>query len=173
MELPQVRTKLRKMIAAKSGFDDVMAADLEVGVYNWAIKFSETHKIQKAWRNPKFTSIYMDKARSVISNIDPESYIGNKRLVERINESEFFPHEVCFMKPENVFPEKWKDIIDKKMKKEEHVYEEKPAAMTNLFKCGKCKKRECMFQELQLRSCDEPMTLFITCINCGHRFRIG
>jgi DNA-directed RNA polymerase subunit M/transcription elongation factor TFIIS len=75
------------------------------------------------------------------------------------------------MNSDRLFPDRWKDAIDKKMKKDEHVFEERPAAMTNQFKCGKCKKRECVFQELQVRSCDEPMTLFITCLNCGNRWR--
>ena len=173
MELAPLRRETRKLIQQKTEFDDIYVADIEIGIYNWAINFCDKNKIPKSWKNPKFVMAYSNKARSVVVNLDPESYVKNKRLMERIKEGEFFPHEISFMKPENVFPEVWKDIMDKKIKKEEHIYEEKPEAMTNLFKCGKCKKRECTFQELQLRSCDEPMTLFITCINCGHRFRIG
>ena len=173
MELQQSRNAIRNMISRITSLDDVVCADIEIGIYNWTINFSDKNKIQKTWKNPKFIAMYQDKARSVVTNLDVNSYICNKRLIDRVNEHEFAPHDISFMKPENVFPEVWKDIIDAKLKKEQHIYEEKPAAMTTLFKCGKCKKRECMFQELQLRSCDEPMTLFITCINCGHRFRIG
>ena len=43
--------------------------------------------------------------------------------------------------------------------------------VTSFHKCGKCKKRETSFYELQTRSADEPMTTFITCLNCGHRWR--
>jgi transcription elongation factor S-II len=60
------------------------------------------------------------------------------------------------------------------MKRDMNVFEEKPKAMTHEFKCGKCKnkKRECVYQELQVRSADEPMTLFITCLNCGHKWKM-
>jgi transcription elongation factor S-II len=127
----------------------------------------------KNWKVPRFVSIYTDKARSIISNLNPSSYVENFRLLSRLNESEFLPHEIAFMSPDAIFPEKWKQIIDERVKKELNVFDEKPQAMTNQFKCGKCKKRDCIYQELQLRSADEPMTLFITCLNCGNRWKIG
>lgn len=46
-----------------------------------------------------------------------------------------------------------------------------PTAMTKMFRCGKCGKRECSFYQLQTRSADEPMTTFVTCCNCGNRWR--
>jgi len=44
---------------------------------------------------------------------------------------------------------------------------------SDMFKCGKCKKSECTFYQKQTRSADEPMTVFITCKNCGHEWRDG
>lgn len=155
------------------GLDKKMSKDLEVGVYNWSLKFSEEHNIVKNWKNPKFVQVYLSKARSMMANLDAKSYIHNNRLLNRLNEGEFNPHDLSFLKPENMFPEKWRAIIDAKEKKEEHSLHDRPEAMTNQFKCGKCKKRECVYKELQIRSCDEPMTLFITCLNCGNRWRIG
>lgn len=38
-------------------------------------------------------------------------------------------------------------------------------------KCSKCKERNCSFQQRQTRSSDEPMTTFVTCHSCGHRWR--
>lgn len=163
----------RGLVKQKCDLDDVAIADLEVGVYNWCITFSQANNIVRNWKNPRFLNIYRSKCISILANIDKESSIMNTKLIERLKEYEFLPHELAFMPRENMFPDRWKDAIDKKLKKNEHVYEEKPAAMTNQFKCGKCKKRECVFQEFQLRSCDEPMTLFITCLNCGNRWRIG
>ena len=40
---------------------------------------------------------------------------------------------------------------------------------TDEFKCGKCGKRKCTYYQKQTRSSDEPMTTFITCVNCGHK----
>jgi transcription elongation factor S-II len=75
------------------------------------------------------------------------------------------------MEPERTFPERWKGIVDEKMRND-ITFDKKPEAMTNQFKCGKCKKRDCIYREKQVRSADEPMTLFITCLNCGNRWRM-
>lgn len=168
-----MRDKTCELLKEKTKLDDVQVADLEVGIYNWAILYAEKNKIIRNWLCTKFLNVYMNKAMSVIANLDDQSYIGNGRLLSRLQEKEFMPHEIAFMTHDHMFPERWKDAMDKKLRKDEHIFQEKPAAMTSQFKCGKCKKRECTFQELQLRSCDEPMTLFISCLNCGNRWRIG
>jgi len=42
---------------------------------------------------------------------------------------------------------------------------------TDMFKCGKCGKRETTYYQMQTRSADEPMTTFHTCTNCGSRWK--
>lgn len=42
---------------------------------------------------------------------------------------------------------------------------------TDLLKCGKCKKRNCTYNQLQTRSADEPMTTFVMCNSCGNRWK--
>ena len=157
----------------KTKLSDAFAKDLEIGVFNWCLEQCDKYKTAKNWKNPRFVILYKDKVRSTLLNLDPDSYIENKRLLSRLKEKEFMPHDIPFMKPQNVFPEKWAAVLDAKMKRDMNVFEEKPKAMTNEFKCGKCKKRECVYQELQVRSADEPMTLFITCLNCGNKWKMG
>ncbi|CAF4219439.1 unnamed protein product, partial [Adineta steineri] len=41
----------------------------------------------------------------------------------------------------------------------------------DLIQCEQCKKNNCSYSELQTLSGDEPMTLFVLCRNCGHRWR--
>jgi transcription elongation factor S-II len=71
----------------------------------------------------------------------------------------------------DIFPENWKDIIENKMKRDKLKYELKPEAMTDMFKCRKCSSRSCSYYEMQTRSADEPMTQFITCLDCGNHWR--
>lgn len=47
----------------------------------------------------------------------------------------------------------------------------KVSADTNMFQCSKCKQNKCTYSQLQTRSCDEPMTTFVTCTVCGHRWK--
>lgn len=46
------------------------------------------------------------------------------------------------------------------------------AAETDQFKCGRCNQRKCKYYQMQTRSADEPMTTFVTCVNCGNRWRV-
>jgi transcription elongation factor S-II len=170
--MAEVRQQFVQEVIQRTGLSEAYATDLEVGVFNWTIQQCETLKLSKNWKNPRFVSVYKDKARSMVVNIQQDSYVKNDKLIGRIMDREFMPHELPFMKPENMFPQRWAEILDVKMKKDMHVFEEKPVAMTTEFKCGKCKKRECVYQELQVRSADEPMTIFITCTNCGNKWKI-
>lgn len=47
------------------------------------------------------------------------------------------------------------------------------SAETDQFKCGRCKQRKCKYYQLQTRSADEPMTTFVTCINCNNRWKVS
>ena len=42
---------------------------------------------------------------------------------------------------------------------------------TDQYQCGRCHKRLCTYYQLQTRSADEPMTTFVTCLNCGKRWK--
>jgi DNA-directed RNA polymerase subunit M/transcription elongation factor TFIIS len=153
--------------------DQDICNEIEVGIYNWCIDYAIKKEIIRSWKNHLFCKLYKTKAISVISNLDKDSYIKNERFYDRFLSNEFNAKEIAYLNRENQFPELWRSYIDAKLKHSENVFEEKPSAMTDKFKCGKCKKRECSYREVQLRSADEPMTLFITCINCGNRWKIG
>ena len=168
------RTKVVELIGQRTQLDQVMGKDLERGIYNWCIKYADEKGIAKNWGNPLFVKLYRDKAQSVISNLDVNSYIGNKRLVERlVTDKEFKPHELSFMNPENVYPEAWAEIVDAKMRKDENIGELKRSANTSEFICSRCKKREVYYYELQIRSADESSTIFCVCTNCNHSWKTG
>ena len=46
----------------------------------------------------------------------------------------------------------------------------KEGTKTDLLKCGKCKKNNCTYHQMQTRSADEPMTTFVLCNECGNRY---
>ncbi|KAK8925630.1 hypothetical protein KSP39_PZI018609 [Platanthera zijinensis] len=44
-------------------------------------------------------------------------------------------------------------------------------ATTDQFRCGRCGQRKCTYYQLQTRSADEPMTTFVTCVNCNKHWK--
>ena len=51
------------------------------------------------------------------------------------------------------------------------IYRNKPLIGKSLFKCEKCKSDNTEDYQLQTRSADEPMTLFIICRDCGFKVK--
>jgi len=47
----------------------------------------------------------------------------------------------------------------------------KEGTKTDLLKCGKCRKNNVTYNQLQTRSADEPMTTFCLCNECGNRWK--
>lgn len=42
---------------------------------------------------------------------------------------------------------------------------------SDMFRCPRCEKRDTMWEQRQTRSADEPMTILISCNNCGFYWR--
>ncbi|KAJ1736436.1 AAA+-type ATPase [Coemansia sp. Benny D160-2] len=81
----------------------------------------------------------------------------------------------CSMTSEEMASDELKEIIERI--KEENLFKAKGAkrveAETNQFKCSRCGKRRCSFYQMQTRSADEPMTTFVTCLACDHRWKFS
>lgn len=165
---------IRKNIINK--FDKIIenpkiSTDIEKGIYNYSIEKAKEISIKPLWKNKHFTNIYKNKAISIWSNLNKNSYINNKRLINRLIEGEFKAEQLASMKPQYTFPENWKQLLDEKNKREKMLYEVCKETVSSMFTCGRCKKKECTYYQLQTRSADEPMTTFVTCTNCGKRWK--
>ena len=148
-----------------------IVGEIEKGIYNKTIHFADTKNISKTWDNSIFMNMYRVNSIQVYSNLNSDSYINNERLVERLVNNEFTGYDLATMDPRYMFPEHWKSLIDQKSKRDRALYEINKEMATDIYKCGRCKKRECTFYQLQTRSADEPMTTFVTCLNCGNRWK--
>nr|QDY51860.1 transcription factor S-II [Mimiviridae sp. ChoanoV1] len=162
--------KLLLTLVPKNKFDDYFK-NLEREIFNHTINNCVEKNIVPCW-NHIFTKLYINKARTIYTNLNPESYIKNKRLMLRLKKNEFTPYQLVNMNYQELFPENWKELIDMKFKKDKVLYESKKEAMTDKFVCKRCGSRETCYYEVQTRSADEPMTIFITCLNCGNRWKI-
>ena len=160
----QFRTNIRKKLGEffKKEKD---AINLEKGVHNWAIKEATNKKVIKKWDNPFFVQIYLVHLRSIFINLK------NDRLITAVENGETKAQEIAFMTHQEIFPEKWEELIKAKSIRDKNKFEQNLEAATDTFTCRKCRSKKCTYYQMQTRSADEPMTIFVTCIDCGTRWK--
>lgn len=146
---------------------------LEKGMFEAAFNYAVKNHVARSWKTPVFIEIYRQVVRSVFCNIHPDSPVKNRRLLARVLDGEFPLYEIPAMTSYDMFPEKWFELKDKLLQREQKILEGNKSRATDQFKCRRCNKRECTYYELQTRSADEPMTCFISCLNCGKEWRQG
>ena len=144
---------------------------IEKSIYLYSKSISKQRNIVPLWDNSYFKNIYMNKSISLYSNIDKNSYIQNECFVDKVKKKKINLDDIAFMNSQEIFPKHWKEFSDIKYKREKMMYEDTAEAMTDQFKCSRCKQRKCTYYELQTRSADEGMTTFITCLVCGNRWK--
>lgn len=147
------------------------AKDVEIGIYNATIDFASANKIPLTWQSELFREAYLAKSRSVFSNLNCDTYVGNPTLIERLKDGEFYPHDIAYMSRDHLYPSRWSEIQAIEERKMASAYEMTQTAMSDQIQCGKCKKKKVSFYEMQTRSGDEAMTTFYTCLNCGNRWK--
>lgn len=47
------------------------------------------------------------------------------------------------------------------------------STISRLYVCGKCKKNKTKYNKKQTRSCDEGYTIFVNCVECGHKWTMN
>ena len=166
-----IRDEFRNVLL-RIGVPELEATDLEIGVFNATIDYANSLKIQLSWKCQMLVDTYINIARSVYSNLKKDSYVGNKELIARmIDKKEFLPHVLPYMLCQDIFPERWKNIVDKNQLRFKAAYEVKNVAMSDMITCSRCKGRKVSYYELQTRSGDEASTLFMNCLTCGKKWK--
>jgi len=157
------RANIRKKINEK--FNNEKASNnLEKGIFNYTLKEAGLRKVVKKWDNKFFVQIYLDRLKSILTNL-------NDKLIEDVNNDNLKPHLIAFMTHQELNHDKWVQLIDIKSKRDKNKFEVNMAAATDTFTCRKCKGNKTTFYTQQTRSCDESTTIFIQCVNCNARWK--
>ena len=145
--------------------------NLEKGIFNYSLQEATRLKIVKKWDNQPFVNLYLCRLKTIHYNIQEKS------LKRRLKNQKIKAHEVAFWTHQEMRPELWEEMIQKKQKRDKSKYEVNTEAATDNFTCFKCMRSDpdnankCTYYQLQTRSADEPMTTFVTCLNCGSRWK--
>lgn len=110
------------------------------------------------------------KYRSIFFNLKDDK---NPDFRRRVLLGEIKPEEIVTMTADDMASDERKKANEEIRLKALFECErgQQMQASTDQFRCGKCGQRKTTYFELQTRSADEPMTAFITCVNCGARWK--
>jgi len=167
------RTHILECIVKQLGtvFNKEQQKKLELTILQIAMNDAKEKYVNKHFDNNIFQICYMSVARRLLSNLNPKGYVGNHQLLPRILQGQLTIDHLATMNVTDYAPHLYAPLREQMDLREQHQLEGNRAMATDLFKCGRCQKRECTYYELQTRSADEPMTKFITCVNCGSHWK--
>jgi DNA-directed RNA polymerase subunit M/transcription elongation factor TFIIS len=148
-----------------------ICVNLEKSTNNWAVKKTLELSDYPYEDNPKHLNRYKHKFLSMQYNLKK-----SPNLKSHILDGVLKTCNVVNLSPQAL----WPDGPHAKMSEQIAVTEMKKQHAANymhdkdykgLFKCGKCRGYKTTFYQMQTRSADEPMTVFVTCHNCDTRWK--
>jgi DNA-directed RNA polymerase subunit M/transcription elongation factor TFIIS len=161
-----IRDALLRSFSADDGRHEEAARVIERSAYNLAIRKALDKGVPRAWGNRRFNSQYEQCTVYCIRNAASMMALMDSRAVA--------DKDVACSTSQTLRPDVWGPLVAEKLARDAEANKAsqlKPN--TKSFACGRCKSRQCYFYEMQTRSADEPMSMFLTCLDCGHRWRIG
>jgi DNA-directed RNA polymerase subunit M/transcription elongation factor TFIIS len=145
---------------------------LEIVLWNDTIRRCQAKQLPVQWDGVydlTFREMYTQRAIA----LDLFNLRTNEVLRQRVVSGELPLKTFISMTPYEMDPDRWSDVFErvayKALRKQLTVDAE--SAPDGAFTCSKCRSKKTTFYEMQTRSADEPMTLFIQCLSCGSRWK--
>ena len=131
--------------------------EVEIAILNRCVKEAEKWYVDIDWDSRAFREMYRGRAislypyRDMIETMGVDGFVSSS-TVERN-------------------PSMWADVLQKAHEKDKAKFAKKATANIELW-CRSCKKvSKCDYYQVQTRSADEPMTTFVTCLECDTRWK--
>jgi transcription elongation factor S-II len=149
------------------------AEEFERHILQGVIEHAQRDSVHVDWTNHVFWNMYRNRAISLYENLKGNaSYVDNdQNLIEKIRSGELTLQAVANMTAMDLCPSRWKDAVERMIEMEKRLYSNDQSASIFMW-CSACKKKtKCDYYQLQTRSADEPMTTFVTCLECDKRWK--
>jgi transcription elongation factor S-II len=126
---------------------------------------------------------YVDKARSICFNLKKNKPLAVELLLGHVDPSDlvnFSVEQLAAPETRRKREETAQKLIDSRRLDWDQANEDKinkqcgiqgELLQASLFTCGRCKSVKTTSTQKQTRSADEPMTVFVLCLNCGKRWK--
>ena len=131
--------------------------EIETAILNRCISDAQKWFVDIDWTNTVFVDMYRSRAvslypyREMAATMDATKFVDSTMV--------------------DLNPKRWKEMIQSIIDKKKAMYSKKSTASIFLH-CSSCKKKtRCDFYQLQTRSADEPMTTFVTCLECDKKWK--
>jgi len=149
--------------------DDTICINLEKNILNYSLDKAREIGQEPAWDNHKYSGIYKQKFLQIQSNLKKSPVLKGWILDKKIKTK-----DVIEMRPEDLWPDgpyakAMEERIIKDIRKAYLAQEVKN--QEGFFTCGRCKSNKTTYYQLQTRSADEPMTTYVSCLNCDRNWK--
>ena len=131
--------------------------EVETAILKKCVVDAQAWFIDQGWDNPVFLNLYRNRAidlyryRHLLSTMTVEEFVNSTPTIQN--------------------PERWKEIVQSTSEKEQATHSKKQTASIFMH-CRRCqRKTRCDYYQMQTRSADEPMTTFVTCLECDLRWK--
>ena len=155
---PQTIRDLFKKKLENLSIDEKTSKAIEQHINEFSIEYAITHDTPYL-----LTEIYNSKVSDILSYLEKKS----SPLLLMIKNKTLDISKLSKMTPDELNPEQFAKIKTKKQKEKSQK-----AQGTTLYKCSKCKRSNSRLIEHQMRSGDEPPTIFVECLECGYKYRL-
>ena len=164
-------TPFRQQVARvfESLLDAELARELEESILDYIQNYAIRENIEIDWSNRTFLEIYKNKAVEVYDNLNinknPENWL------ERIKNDDISIPNFVNLTALQLNPDKWNSLVERMNAKHKKTFSKNAIAAAKFY-CKSCKKKsDCDYYQMQTRSADEPMTTFVTCLECDSRWK--
>lgn len=149
--------------------DATLARHLEICLWNWTISTCVRDGIPRFWDNTHFRYRYTTRALSLAFNLRHPS---NKALGDSVRARQLSVKKFAAMTPAEMFPALYEPIYERLAAKElRKMAVSHHDAPDGAYTCRACKSKKTQYTCLQTRSADEPMSIYVSCLQCGKRWK--
>jgi DNA-directed RNA polymerase subunit M/transcription elongation factor TFIIS len=143
---------LRTLVKEKFASEEIETAILKKCIHD-----AQRWRVDIDWETPSFREMYRCRAmnlyqtRTLAETMTPEEFV-NTTEVDR-------------------HPQRWMERMRQVAERDKALYSRKTTASAQMY-CSGCKRKSnCDYYQMQTRSADEPMTTFVTCLECDKRWK--
>jgi DNA-directed RNA polymerase subunit M/transcription elongation factor TFIIS len=151
--------------------DHTTCVNLEKNTHNWAVKRSISLGDTAAADNHRHMNRYKHKFLQIQYNLKKSPVLKEKIVNGTLKTSGVVELSPQALWSDGPYARQMEECISKSLKKEYSSNVLKDPNYKGIFRCNRCKSYKTTYYEMQTRSADEPMTVFITCHSCDSRWK--